>query len=338
MYSWDLELDGPGQAVCGRFEREFDRASACFRRVNDLLTMRLHRIVRSESMMQSVTYKISNTENALGVVQLTDAQKAPVRVGAVSYLNTKPLIYGLESAMNVDDELSLELPSRLAANLASQAIDIGLIPVVEYFQNPEFSVVSDAVIACRGPVWSVRIFFRCDPSEVRTLALDEGSRTSAALSKVLFHARYGFVPDTIPLPMSDDPITAQADAVLVIGDRAMHPDSYRPAFQSDWDLGQVWFEETGLPFVFAMWVARNESFATERWRSTLESTRDEGLKHIEEISNIASERYNLTSLQCQDYLTNYIRFFLGSAERAGLAEFRRRCEALGLISNPVQRT
>ncbi len=255
-----------------------------------------------------------------------------VRIGAVSYLNTKPLIFGLEKALGERDKLSLALPSQLATELASGEIDIGLIPVVEYFRHAEFQIVSDAVIACRGPVWSVRVFFRCEPSQVKTLALDEGSRTSAALCKVLFHQRFGFVPNTIPLQMTDDPISALADAVLVIGDRAMHPESFRPAFQSDWDLGQAWFEETGLPFVFAMWVARNSSFALEEWKLTLERTRDHGLSHVRDIACSTARKYQLSVEQCEDYLTHYIRFFLRADERAGLQEFRRRCDALSLLS------
>lgn len=259
--------------------------------------------------------------------------RQPTRIGAVSYLNTKPLIFGLEKTLHPDDELSLALPSKLAADLASGAIDIGLIPVVEYFQHPEFEVVSNAVIACRGPVWSVRVFFRCEPREVRTLALDEGSRTSIALSKVLFHHKFGFVPQTIPLKMEDDPVATPADAVLVIGDRAMHPESFRPAFQSDWDLGQTWFEETGLPFVFAMWVARNKSFANDSRSEIFETARDQGLLHVREIAESAASKYRLTASQCEDYLTKYIRFYLHEDERRGLQEFRRRCDALGLISN-----
>ena len=257
----------------------------------------------------------------------------PMRIGAVSYLNSKPLIFGLNKALGGDAELTLALPSELATELASGAIDIGLIPVVEYFQHSEFQIVSNAVIACRGPVWSVRVFFRCEPSQVRTLALDEGSRTSVALIKILFQQRYGFVPNTIALKMTDDPISAPADAVLVIGDRAMHPDSFRPAFQSDWDLGQAWFEETGLPFVFAMWVARHSRFANEKWTRTLERTRDYGLENVQEIASDAAEKYQLSPEQCLDYLTNFIRFFLSADERAGLNEFRRRCDLLGLISN-----
>ena len=284
-------------------------------------------------MIQSIMNSSSVTQVDPSQGRSTGRICQPVRIGAVSYLNTKPLIYKLDETLGNRSILSLDLPSKLASNLALGKIDIGLIPVVEYFQHPEFRIASDAVIACRGPVWSVRIFFRCDPSEVRTLALDEGSRTSAALSKVLFHQRFGFVPNTIPLKMTDDPIHVSADAVLVIGDRAMHPEDYQDAFQCDWDLGQVWLEETGLPFVFAMWVARASDFATEEWRSIFEKARDDGFKNVSEIASLAASNYRLSAEQCQDYLTNYIRFYLRDDELAGLKEFRRRCCALGIVSN-----
>jgi chorismate dehydratase len=132
--------------------------------------------------------------------------------------------------------------------------------------------------------------------------------------------------------MEDNPVESPADAVLVIGDRAMHPESFRPTFQSDWDLGQTWFEETGLPFVFAMWVARNNSFANAQWAKAFEKARDDGLLHVREIAQSAANKYQLTASQCEDYLTNFIRFFLHEDERRGLQEFRRRCELLGLIS------
>ncbi len=290
-------------------------------------------MVRSNSITKPAMQPISKLKLDRSPVCPAENRCETVRIGAVSYLNSKPLIFGLNEALGEHGDLTLALPSELATELATGAIDIGLIPVVEYFQHPEFQIVSNAVIACRGPVWSVRVFFRCEPSQVKSLALDEGSRTSAALIKILFHQRYGFVPDTIALKMTDDPIFAPADAVLVIGDRAMHPNAFRPAFQSDWDLGQAWFEETGLPFVFAMWVARNGNFANEKWKRTLERTRDSGLEHVHEIASNAAEKYQLSNEQCLDYLTNYIRFFLGEDERAGLNEFRRRCDGLGLISN-----
>ncbi len=107
-----------------------------------------------------------------------------VRIGAVEYLNTKPLIYRLaESAPQV--ELVLDLPSRLADRLAARELDVALIPSVEFVHNPRYRIVSDACIACRGPVLSVKLFSRVPAAEIRSLALDEGSRTTAALVQIL---------------------------------------------------------------------------------------------------------------------------------------------------------
>jgi len=284
--------------------------------------------------MHSIHSVKEHSISRLSVAKTVDwnqSQSSFSRIGAVSYLNTKPLIWDLGRTLGDDGELSVALPSRLADDLAESRIDVGLIPVVEYFRTPGAQVVSNAAIACKGPVWSVRIFFRKDPKDVKVLALDEGSRTSAALCKVLFQHRFGFVPNTIPLPIHADPITMDADAVLVIGDRAMHPESYHPHFQCDWDLGQAWLEETGLPFVFAMWVCRDKSFATDALKTLLETTRDAGVKNVCTIAIDNASSYRLTVEQCHDYLTNYIRFYLGVEELAGLNEFRRRCVELSLI-------
>ncbi|MBM3963945.1 MAG: menaquinone biosynthesis protein, partial [Planctomycetes bacterium] len=202
----------------------------------------------------------------------------------------------------------------------------------EYFQNLDrYHGVSDAAIACRGPVWSVRILFRTAPDQVRTLAVDEGSRTSIALSKILFHSRYSVVPKTTPLPMGMAPQSVDADAVLVIGDRAMKPERFRKDFGTDWDLGEEWFRETGLPFVFARWVARSPVFATTELTTVLEQSRDAGCANIDEIVHLHAGAYGLSDTECRDYLTQFLRFRLGAEERAGLAEFHRRCQALRLV-------
>ncbi len=255
----------------------------------------------------------------------------PTRLGAVSYLNTKPLICGLQAQLGPSGSLTLELPSRLADQLHSGRIDVGLIPVVESFDVPYYRIVSDAIIGCRGPVWSVRVFFRTDPSRVTRLALDAGSRTSVALAKVLFHARFGKIPETIPLGMNQDPRQVDAEAVLVIGDRAMHPERFAPHFHRDWDLGQAWLEETGLPFVFAMWVARSPTFATPWLERELERARDRGCDHVDEIAAQFADDYDLTTAQCADYLSNFLRFRMQAAERQGMAEFYARCKSLDLI-------
>src|SRR6056297_2390565 len=108
-----------------------------------------------------------------------------LRLGAVSYLNTRPLICGLRARLAGRGRLTLNLPSRLADDLKAGRLDVALIPSVEYLRGVGERIVSDAVIACRGPVWSVRLLSRVPLPEIRTLALDEGSRTSATLVRVL---------------------------------------------------------------------------------------------------------------------------------------------------------
>src|SRR5262249_7665650 len=147
------------------------------------------------------------------------ADHTRVRVGAVAYLNTKPLVYGLEEFAPWA-ELSFAVPSRLADELGAGKLDVALIPSVEFFHAAQMQIVSDACIACRGPVLSVKLFFRRPPDQVRTLALDEGSRTSAALARILLAQRYNVAPKLESLPIGAALADSDADAVLLIGDRA----------------------------------------------------------------------------------------------------------------------
>src|SRR5205085_6110653 len=116
-----------------------------------------------------------------------------MRIGAVSYLNTKPLVYRL-AELAPQHELVFDLPSRLADDLAAGKLDVALIPSIEFFQNPSYTIVSDACIGCRGPVRSVKLVSRGPLKQIRTLALDEGSRTSVALVQILLRERYGISP------------------------------------------------------------------------------------------------------------------------------------------------
>ena len=259
-------------------------------------------------------------------------QTSTTRVGAVAYLNTKPLIYGLDDRLKGYGRLHLELPSRLATQMHQGKLDVGLIPVVEYLRNrSEYRLISDAGIACQGPVWSVRVLFRVPPEQVKTLGTDEGSRTSVALSQVLFASRFGKLPELVPFPIGSSPQDCRADAVLVIGDRAMNPERYRSDFFLDWDLGEQWFALTGLPFIFAMWVARSPAFDDPKIIRLLESSRDAGLENIDEIIAKYSASYGLTDQACREYLTHYLKFKIGAAELQGLGQFANRCAALGLL-------
>ncbi len=116
-----------------------------------------------------------------------------LRVGAVNYLNTKPLVYDFER-LAPQAELVFDSPSRLADDLAAGRLDVALIPSIEFFHDPTYTIVSDACIACRGPVLSVKLFSRGPIESIRTLALDEGSRTSVALVRILLDERFGIAP------------------------------------------------------------------------------------------------------------------------------------------------
>src|SRR5919202_7085661 len=140
---------------------------------------------------------------------------SPIRIGAVNYLNTKPLICDLE-LLAPEAELVLDLPSRLADRLAAGQLDVALIPVIEYFRAGSYSVVPGVAIATRGPVLSVTLFSRVPWPAIRRVALDEGSRTSSTLTQVLLHKRYDIRPEIAPLPIDADADAVDADAVLLI--------------------------------------------------------------------------------------------------------------------------
>jgi len=254
----------------------------------------------------------------------------PVRIGAVSYLNTKPLVYGLAKRLP-EAEIVFDLPSRLADDLAKKELDIALIPTVEYFQDPEYQIVSDACIACRGEVYSVSLLSRCQSADIKTLALDEGSRTSAALVQILLKKRLGIVPELSPFPIGSDLSLLSTDAMLIIGDRAMHVD--KSDFEETWDLGQAWVDWTGLPFVFAMWTARADlDFDLAPIETALSSARDEGVKHLSEIAASHAEQLGISRQQCEVYLKEHLYFYLGEQERQGQELFRQYVDELSAVA------
>ena len=243
-----------------------------------------------------------------------------MRIGAVSYLNTKPLVYRLAD-IAPQHELIFDLPSRLADDLAAGRLDVALIPSIEYFQNPAYRIVSDACIGCRGPVRSVKLLSRVPLEAIRTLALDEGSRTSVALVRILLKQRFGLSPQLLPFPIDAAPESIAADALLMIGDRAMHPP--RGQFVAEWDLGDVWCRWSELPFVFAMWVAGNGSEVDEL-AAVLNQSRDLGVANVEVIAAEEHARFDLTYEDCLTYLRDHLHFDLGPREMAGLNLFREQ--------------
>ena len=255
----------------------------------------------------------------------TPAHSGPVpRVGAVQYLNTKPLVYGL-AARGID--VIYDLPSRLADQLSAGQLDVALIPSIELFRGDAYRVVSDACIGCRGPVMSVKLYFRTQPGRVVRLAVDEGSRTSATLARILLAERHGVVPQVEVLPIGAGLSDTSADAVLLIGDRAIG--SQRGSFQLIWDLGDEWCRWTGLPFVFAVWAAR-PGIDVRPIAALLAAARDAGRANLASIAAAEAASHGLTVPQCLSYLRDNLHYELGPRERAALVRFYRHAETIAL--------
>lgn len=261
----------------------------------------------------------------------SESVKRRLRIGGVSYLNSRPLVDGLAVMPGV--ELSTDLPSRLADQLARGQLDAALVPSIEYFRHPGYVVASDACVACDGPVRSVKLYGRVPIERIRSLALDEGSRTSAALAQVLLAERFGLRPRLETLPIGHTIRETGADAVMLVGDRGMLAPPGEFAFV--WDLGHEWRQWTGLPFVFALWVARAEC-DLEALRRALGAARDDGCRRLAEIACREAPRVGLPEADCLAYFRENLRFCMGPREQEGLQRFYQLAQRLELAPAGVQ--
>ena len=257
----------------------------------------------------------------------------PVRVGAVNYLNSKPLVEGL-SQFAPDIDLALDLPSRLADRMAAGDLDVGLIPAVEFFRARDYTFLPGLGVSTRGPVLSVTLFSRVPWGDIRTVALDEGSRTSAALTQILLRKRHGVTPAVESLPIDVPADDISTDAVLLIGDRAMH--ACLPGFDYAYDLGAEWADWTGLPMVFAVWAVRPGVELSPETFAGFRAARDYGLKTAGRIAAREAPKLGLGAGFCRRYLSDIIHYGLGPRELAGLNHYYGLAAELGLAPRGVE--
>lgn len=269
-----------------------------------------------------------------------------VRLGAVSYLNARPCVVGLDRHPRFD--LRFEIPSRCATGLHDGAVDVGLIPSIEFLRGPGgpdgYRIVPDVAIASIGPVASVAVFTKRPMGEVRSIALDTSSRTSVALTRVMCARAWHIDPVLEPAAPDLDAMLDRADAALLIGDVALltGPSTVRlpvpsersqagkadPAYIEKIDLGEAWTKLTGLPFVYAFWAGRPGALAAEDVRA-LQEARDAGVANPERV---AADYFGDPALQAigARYLRDNIKYRLGEREQAGLETFYRYAAEIGL--------
>jgi chorismate dehydratase len=252
-----------------------------------------------------------------------------VRLGAVSYLNARPLVYGLEREPRFD--LRYDIPSECAKLLHAQAIDVGLIPSIEYLRGPgPYWVVPGPAVTSRGQVASVALYTRLDPKDVRTIAMDTSSRTSVALATITLRRQFGVTAQAIPMAPDLDAMLATADAALIIGDAALFLDHQRSGVHKI-DLGELWTRSTALPFVYAMWVGWPGAVSREEV-ALLQHARDAG---VADPSGVAAACYpgdGQRKAVAERYLRENIRYYLGDEEIEGLTRFYRYAAELKLAS------
>lgn len=248
------------------------------------------------------------------------------RFGAVSFLNSAPLTSGL--GRRPDVELMFDVPARLAGALDSGVVDVALIPVVDILRSSGgYAPLSDACIGCDGETMTVRVFAQVPPDRITRLTVDGDSHTSVALATVVWRELYGRELQITPLEAGE---AGREQAVLLIGDKVVSPSRGQFAFEVD--LGGVWREITGLPFVFALWArrAQNDAFDVDGAARALSAARDEGLANLVRIAREAGPAKGWPAALAERYLTRCLRFTVDSRMREGVERFAALCRQAGL--------
>lgn len=256
-----------------------------------------------------------------------------MRISAISYLNTAPLMWDFEQGeAGKHFEISYTIPSNCAAELAQGEADIGIIPAAAYTTIPNLRIIPNVAIASKRAVRSILLVSHKPIEKIETVALDTSSLTSVALTRVLFEKFWGGQRAFSSHAPDLDAMLNQNDAALLIGDPALKID--RSEYRT-WDLAEEWIRLTGKPFVFAFWAVREA--ALERAELDLASlfqvSRDHGLEalHVQQIAELWAPRVGISEDVAREYLSSNIYYFLDDACLEGLRlfyQYSRECGAL----------
>lgn len=249
-----------------------------------------------------------------------------LKVGAVSYMNARPLVWGLEKMQEVV-ELYFEVPSKLCQMFDDGLLDVALLPAIRYFDNDEYRIIPGISISTKGMVESVNLFLKKDINSIKEVALDTNSLSSRVLTAIILQKRYGLNPDFVDWNNGLDIDRSNSDAILLIGDNAMKIKNQKYMVL---DLGDEWYKLTHLPFVFAFWVTKCDK-KLHGFDKILQKTKKNGIKAIDEISEIEARRLNFSKHECLNYLSKSIIYDLGENEVKGLKKFYDYALKLGLI-------
>ncbi|CAN5602055.1 menaquinone biosynthesis protein [soil metagenome] len=251
-------------------------------------------------------------------------------VGSVSFLNARPLIYGLESCEDL--KLSLDVPARLLEGLRAHHYDVALLPVIDYQRMENLCIVPGGGIGCDGPTLTVRLFSQQPIDQTRVLACDPDSHTSVALARIILSEKFGIAPEFIDLRSARG---GTGEARLLIGDKVVCEE---PAgFEHQLDLGAAWKEMTGLPFVFAVWIARGanggDALDLGDLPARLIEAKRAGLANVREIVTKYAIPRGWPAGMALQYLTLYLKYDIGPRQLEAIELFHKKAAAHGIISS-----
>jgi len=258
-----------------------------------------------------------------------------LRISAISYLNTAPLMWDFEHGdAGTAFDISYTVPSKCAADLAAGSADIGIIPAAAYASIPGLAILPGVAIASRRPVRSILLVSKVPLEKIRSVALDTSSLTSVALTKVLFSKWWGAGRTFTPMAPDVEKMLAEHDAGLVIGDPALKVDRAR---YRTYDLAEEWIRLTGKPFVFAFWTVRQAALAGASpaldLATVFQESRGHGLQtgNLQQIAREWAPRLGLSEEEIKAYLTENIHYDLDPAGLDGLQLFYRYAKECGAL-------
>ena len=253
-----------------------------------------------------------------------------IRVGAVEYLNARPLVHGLDTQSDLFS-MQYDVPAKCAALLHEGKVDLALIPSIEYLQRSNYYVVPDIAVVSSGPVASVALFSQRPATAIRSIAVDSSSRTAVALLRVLCAQWFDIEPTFVKMNPDISPMLKRCDAALLIGDRALFTE-HEAAGLEKIDLGEEWEAMTNSSFVWAFWVGLAGVLGAHHLEA-LRTAREKGIEAVDAIAEqFAPPSEEGESVEiARAYLHENVKYVLDDAGRAGLEKFFNAAADIGVV-------
>ncbi len=255
------------------------------------------------------------------------------RIGCVSYLNARPLIEGLDG--RDDPHVRFDVPSRLLDDLDTGDVDIALCPVIDYFRSrTPLKLVPVGGIGSAGTTLTVQLYSRVPIEQVDTIYADTDSHTSVALLRILMRERFGLSPKLIDYHAREQvannkPVDAP-QTMLLIGDKVVTDEPSRHSYPYQLDLGQAWFDLTGLPFVFAIWMAQRDAELADL-PAMLDAQRQRNLTRLDEIARSDAPRHRWPVDLARRYLGQIMQYTIGPEQIEAIERFGQLAASVGLV-------